>query len=218
MSSESLSVLNNPRTVRDYNRAMNRLFAPLALVGSLVLVLGGCANGMFGSPSPSGELPAPITESAAPQFAQPFDANDVMFAQMMIPHHSQAVEMSELAQANTSNPEILALAGAIGGTQQAEINTMQSWLTAAGASDSHMHDMEMPGLADQMTMEDLAASTDAMFDALFLIAMLQHHEGAIVMANTVLASSSNDDVIALARNVIETQTAEIAEMYALLGP
>jgi uncharacterized protein (DUF305 family) len=197
---------------------MTKSLAPLALIGSLVLVLGGCTNGVFGFLSPSGELPAPITESAAPQFEQTFDADDVMFAQMMIVHHEQAVEMSDLAQANTSNPEILALAGAIGGTQQAEINTMQSWLTAAGASDSHMHDMEMPGLADQMTMEDLAASTDAMFDALFLIAMIQHHEGAIVMANTVLASSSNDDVIALAQNVVETQTAEIAAMYTLLGP
>jgi uncharacterized protein (DUF305 family) len=197
---------------------MTKSLAPLALIGSLVLVLGGCTNGVFGFLSPSGELPAPIAESAAPQFEQTFDADDVMFAQMMIVHHEQAVEISDLAQANTSNPEILALAGAIGGTQQAEINTMQSWLTAAGASDSHMHDMEMPGLADQMTMEDLAASTDAMFDALFLITMIQHHEGAIVMANTVLASSSNDDVIALAQNVVETQTAEIAAMYTLLGP
>ena len=197
---------------------MTKSLAPLALIGSLVLVLGGCTNGMFGSPSPSGELPAPITESAAPQFEQTFDADDVMFAQMMIVHHEQAVEMSELAQANTSNPEILALAGAIGGTQQAEINTMQSWLTAAGASDSHMHDMEMPGLADQMTMEDLAASTDAMFDALFLIAMIQHHEGAIAMANDVLATTVNDDVAALGTAIVAGQTAEIAEMYALLGP
>jgi uncharacterized protein (DUF305 family) len=197
---------------------MKKSLAPVALVASLVLVLGGCTNGMFGFVTPSGEPAAPGTETAAPQFEQPFDADDVMFAQMMIVHHEQAVEMSEFAQANTSNPEILSLAGAIGSTQQAEINTMQSWLTAAGASDSHMHDMEMPGLADQMTMEDLAASTDAMFDALFLMTMIQHHEGAIVMANTVLASSSNDDVIALAQNVIDTQTAEIAAMYTLLGP
>jgi uncharacterized protein (DUF305 family) len=197
---------------------MKKSLASLALVASLVLVLGGCTNGMFGFVTPSGEHAAPGTETAAPQFEQPFDADDVMFAQMMIVHHEQAVEMSELAQANTSNPEILALAGAIGGTQQAEINTMQSWLTAAGASDSHMHDMEMPGLADQRTMEDLAASTDAMFDALFLIAMIQHHEGAIAMANDVLATTVNDDVAALGTAIVAGQTAEITAIYTLLGP
>jgi uncharacterized protein (DUF305 family) len=197
---------------------MKKSLAQLALVGSLVLALGGCTNGVFGFLSPSGELPAPVTESAAPQFAQPFDADDVMFAQMMIVHHQQAVEMSELARANTDNPEILALADAISSAQQPEIDTMKSWLVAAGAGDSHMHDMMMPGLADQMTMDELAASTGGAFDSLFLMTMIAHHEGAIVMADTVLASSSNDDVIALAQNVIETQTAEIAEMYGLLGP
>ncbi len=197
---------------------MTKSLAPLALIGSLVLVLGGCTNGVFGFLSPSGELPAPIAESAAPQFEQTFDADDVMFAQMMIVHHEQAVEMSDLALTNTDNPEILALADAIRSAQQPEIDTMKSWLAAAGAGDSHMHNMMMPGLADQMTMDELAVITGVGFDSLFLMTMIAHHEGAIVMADTVLATSSNGDVIALARNVIETQTAEIAAMYALLGP
>jgi len=158
-----------------------------------------------------------VSESPAPQFAQSFGADDVMFAQMMIVHHEQAVEMSDLALTNTDNPDILALADAIRSAQQPEIDTMTSWLAFASASDSHGHDMMMPGLADQMTMDDLTVMTGASFDALFLMTMIAHHEGAIVMADTVLETSSNDDVIALARNVIETQTAEIAAMYELLG-
>lgn len=197
---------------------MTKSCAPLALLGSLLLALGGCTNGVLDFPSPGGEPPSSVSESAPPQFAQPFDADDVMFAQMMIVHHEQAIEMSELAQANTDNPEILALADAISSAQQPEIDTMKSWLAAAGAGDNHMHGMIMPGLADQMTMDELASSTDAAFDSLFLMMMIQHHDGATAMANTVLATSSNDDVIALAQNVIETQTAEIAAMYALLGP
>jgi uncharacterized protein (DUF305 family) len=69
-----------------------------------------------------------------------------------------------------------------------------------------------------MTMNAIAESIDADFDSLFLMTMIQHHEGALLMANSVLDTSTNDDVIALAKNVIETQTAEIATMYALLGP
>ena len=38
------------------------------------------------------------------------NAADVMFAQMMIPHHEQAVEMSTLAETRATDVEIVALA------------------------------------------------------------------------------------------------------------
>ena len=197
---------------------MKKVVVSLALGGALVLALSGCTTDVFGFLNPSGDSPASVGESTDPQFAQPFDANDVMFAQMMIVHHEQAIEMSKMAGENTENPDVLALATDIRGAQQPEIDTMTSWLEAAGAENSHMHDMEMPGLADQETMNAITESIDAEFDSLFLMTMIAHHEGAIVMANNVLETSSNDDVIALAQKVIETQTAEIAAMYALLGP
>ncbi len=199
---------------------MNKSLAPLALVSSLVLVLGGCTNGMFGSPNPSGELPAPITESAAPQFAQPFDANDVMFAQMMIPHHSQAVELATLAESNTTTPAIRDLAARIKGAQQPEIDEMTAWLAAAGAmeGDHGAHGMSMPGIVSDSDMAALEQATGAEFDALFLTHMIQHHDGAIAMANDVLATTANDVVSALGTAIVAAQTAEIAEMYALLGP
>ena len=197
---------------------MKKMVISLALSGSLVLALSGCTTDVFGFLNPGGDDAPSVSESTTPQFAQPFDADDVMFAQMMIVHHEQAIEMSKLAVENTENADVLAIATDIRSAQQPEIDTMETWLEAAGAADSHMHDMEMPGLADQMTMNAIAESIDAEFDSLFLMTMIQHHEGAIVMANTVLETSANDDVIALARKVIETQTAEIEAMYALLGP
>ena len=197
---------------------MKKMVISLALSGSLVLALSGCTTDVFGFLNPGGDDAPSVSESTTPQFAQPFDADDVMFAQMMIVHHEQAIEMSKLAAENTENPEVLSIATDIRSAQQPEIDTMETWLEAAGASDSHMHDMEMPGLADQTTMNAIAENIDADFDALFLMTMIQHHEGAIVMANTVLETSANDDVIALAQKVIETQTAEIEAMYALLGP
>jgi hypothetical protein len=200
---------------------MLKRIAPIALSAVLLLGLGGCSSDVFGFLNQGGETQAEKpTTVPGPTFAQPFDMNDVMFAQMMIPHHSQAVELSALAEANTTNPVILDLAGRIDGVQHTEIHTMEAWLASAGSSaDEHgSHGMSMPGMVSDADMAMLEQATGAEFDALFLAHMIQHHEGAIDMANDVLATTKNDDVAALATAIVAAQTAEIDEMYALLGP
>jgi uncharacterized protein (DUF305 family) len=199
---------------------MNQRVAPIALSAVLVLGLGGCSSDVFGFLNQGGETHAQHpTSTPAPTFAQPFDGNDVMFAQMMIPHHSQAVDLSAFAEANTTNAAILDLASRIDGAQHTEIHTMEAWLAAAGSPvDEHGgHGMSMPGMISASDMAALEKATGAEFDALFLTLMIQHHEGAITMANDVLATTKNDDVTALATAIIATQTAEIAEMYRMLG-
>ena len=200
---------------------MNKIVAPIALSALLALSLGGCSSDLFGFLNQGGETQAQHpTTTPAPAFAQPFDANDIMFAQMMIPHHSQAVELATLAEANTTTPAILDLAARIDGAQHTEIHTMEAWLAAAGSSaDGHgAHGMSMPGLVSDADMALLEQATGVKFDALFLSHMIQHHEGAIDMANDVLATTQNDDVRALANAIVAAQTAEIAEMSGLLGP
>jgi uncharacterized protein (DUF305 family) len=200
---------------------MNKRVASIALSAVLALSLGGCSSDLFSFLKQGGETHAQQpTSTPAPTFAQPFDANDVMFAQMMIPHHSQAVELSALAKANTTNPAILDLAARIDGAQHNEIHTMEAWLSAAGSSavDHGSHGMSMPGMVSAAAMAELEKATGAEFDVLFLSNMIQHHEGAIDMANDVLATTKNDDVAALATAIVAAQTAEIDEMYALLGP
>jgi len=199
---------------------VNRIVAPIALSALLALSLGGCSSDLFGFLNKGGETQAqPPTTTPAPTFAQPFDANDIMFAQMMIPHHSQAVELATLAETNTTTPAILGLAARIKGAQQPEIDTMDAWLAAAGTMmDGHgSHGMSMPGLVSDSDMAALEKATGTAFDALFLSHMIQHHEGAITMANDVLATTQNDDVRALASAIVAAQTAEIAEMSGLLG-
>lgn len=197
---------------------MKKTISAMTLSAVLALSLSGCTTGFSDFFNPAGGAPASNGETAAPEFAQPFDANDVMFAQMMIAHHEQAIEMCDLALKNTTNPEILDLAQTISDVQKLEVTTMSEWLTAAGASDGHGHDMSMPGLADATTMDDLRTLTESAFDSLFLMTMIQHHEGAIVMADEVLASTMNDNVAALAQAVVSAQTLEIDAMYLLLGP
>lgn len=200
---------------------MHKIVAPIALTALLALSLGGCSSDLFGFLNHGKETQAQLPPSTtAPTFSQPFDANDVMFAQMMIPHHSQAVELATLAEANTTTPAILDLAARIKGAQQPEIDTMTAWLATAGAMvNGHgSHGMSMPGLVSDADMAVLEKATGAEFDALFLSHMIQHHEGAIDMANDVLATTQNDDVRAFANAIVAAQTAEIVEMSGLLGP
>ena len=68
-------------------------------------------------------------------------SSDAMFLQMMIPHHEQAVEMTELALLSTSNPEILELAQQIKAAQGPEIELMKSW-TGVNTSAHAGHTMD----------------------------------------------------------------------------
>ncbi len=162
------------------------------------------------------------TSAGAPAGAE-FGDGDVLFAQSMIPHHEQAIEMADMALDPTvgASAAVLDLAGRIKGAQDPEIELMTGWLTAWGMpmqmDTSDGHDMSsMDGMMSAEEMEALAGSTGAEFDRLWLEMMVRHHEGAIAMADDVKADSSNAEVIALADAIIAGQQAEIDEMKALL--
>ena len=130
---------------------------------------------------------------------------------MMIPHHEQAIEMSDFALKNSTNPEILALAQEIKDAQAPEIEQMKSWGASSMAHMGHM----MDGMLSDEEMSALAAASGSEFDRLFLEGMIKHHEGAIDMAEMVI-DSKNAEVAALANSIIEAQRAEIATMKELL--
>ena len=142
-----------------------------------------------------------------------FSSQDIMFAEMMIPHHEQAIEMSDLAFANTTNPDVLALAEQIRGAQEPEIELMKSWPGVdLGGHAGHT----MMGMLDENELEMLRVTTGADFDRLFLEGMIKHHEGAIDMAE-MINDSRNPEVAKLGKAIIESQSSEIAAMKALLG-
>ena len=156
---------------------------------------------------------------------------DIAFAQLMIPHHQQALEMATLAATNATSPEVKALAVQIEAAQDPEIQTMTRWLTTWGAptvmatpSDGGMDHggMDMGGMteAGMMSAEDLAAlanATGADFDTMWLQMMIAHHQGAIAMAQQAAETTTNSQVGELADAIIAGQTAEIATMQQLLA-
>lgn len=144
-----------------------------------------------------------------------FSGMDIMFAQMMIPHHEQAVEMSSLAPGRAQNPAVLELAAQISAEQDPEIDQMKSWLESAGASVDMGHEMAMSGMLSDEEIDALSKATGAEFEELFLKGMIAHHEGAIDMAEMV-TNSNNDEASALGEAIIRSQTEQIQYMYELL--
>lgn len=150
-----------------------------------------------------------------------FSGQDLMFAQMMIPHHEQAVEMSTLAETRSTNPDVLALAAQIKKAQSPEIRQMQGWLDSAGDSNAMgMGDMDHgTGMGGMLTDEQMTALKNASgvtFDKLYLEGMIQHHEGAIHMAHMV-TDSNNAEANKLGDAIVTTQTEEINQMNRILA-
>jgi len=152
-----------------------------------------------------------------------FNKADIEFAQGMIAHHEQAIEMAEIALDPNSgaSAEVIDLATRIKGAQDPEVATMSGWLTTAGEpvvmDMSDGHDMStMDGMMSADQMNAMAAMTGAEFDQEWLGMMIAHHEGAITQSQTAKNNGSNADVRALADEIISAQQAEITEMEALL--
>jgi uncharacterized protein (DUF305 family) len=150
------------------------------------------------------------------QNSSKFSDMDIMFAQMMIPHHQQAVDMGNLAESRASSPEVRALALQIRDEQAPEIEQMKGWLADANASGHMGHDMGMDGMLSDDEMAELAAATGAEFDRLFVRGMIAHHEGAIQMA-TMIVDSNNAEANALGDAIVKSQTAQVATLTELLA-
>lgn len=201
---------------------LRRLAAPsFALV--LITSLAAC-GGDDDTSAPAVTAAAGTVAPTGSAVAGGFNAADVEFAQGMIAHHEQAIEMSEIALDPTvgASAEVVDLATRIRAAQGPEVDTMTAWLTAAGApvqmDTSEGHDMsEMEGMMTAEDMDGLAAMTAAEFDRTWLEMMIAHHEGAIAQSQTVKVDGANPDVLALADQIIADQQAEIAEMQALLA-
>jgi uncharacterized protein (DUF305 family) len=185
---------------------------------AMAAVLGACAAPTHDH---GGHYPAPASQSAD------HNAADVAFAQGMIPHHRQAVEMAAMVPSRTTNPDVRMMATHISWDQQAEILTMTGLLTQWGApvavdhsSMPGMPGMEhgvMPGMVDDATMAQIKSLSGPPFDELWITSMIEHHQGAVTMAHTEIADGQSPDAKKLADMIITAQQREIAQMNNLVS-
>lgn len=190
---------------------MHKSISVSAAIAAATLTLAACGSSDSTADAP---VAADTTQVAA---NASFNDADVTFAQDMIPHHSQAVEMATLALDRSENPAILDLAARIQQAQDPEIEEMRTWLTSWEMPEmkDDMAGMAMNGMMSDDDMAALTNATGPEFDAMFVTMMIQHHDGAIAMAKSLIEDGSDPQVRALAEGVITAQEAEIAEMEAL---
>ena len=143
-------------------------------------------------------------------------ASDVMFLQMMIPHHQQAVEMSKLAVKSSKDAKLLALAENIADSQAREIVQMEKWLLGADDNSSMDHSMHsMGGMLSTEDLSALSAATGTTFDKLWLEGMIGHHDGAIDMTE-MISNAKNPEIKTFGENVVKDQAAQIVQMKEML--
>lgn len=161
-------------------------------------------------------VPNGASASSHAKSLQNLDMNEIMFAQMMIPHHEQAVSMSETALKKSRNQGILKLSRQIKSLQSSEKSQLTYWLKATGSSMTMDHDMTMSGM---LTVKELASLKRLMgteFDRTFLQLMIKHHEGALEMLD-LISDSKNMEAKALAKAIKIAQSNEITSMKLLLN-
>ena len=180
--------------------------------------------------APSKTLPS-STRATLP----PWSPADVEFMQGMILHHAQAVEMTATIKSHTQNKDLRSLGARISSSQSDEIKFMQRWLAARGESvpkaipempgmdmaheTSHETMALMPGMLTPQQIDALQTAKGAQFDRLFLLGMIQHHNGALTMVKNLFdtAGAGQDaELFNFATDADNTQRAEIHIMETML--
>jgi uncharacterized protein (DUF305 family) len=179
-----------------------------ALVVLAALTLSSCG----GSPGPG----AATSPSSARQAAV-HNMDDVMFAQHMIPHHQQAVDMATMVPSRTHNSALQTVAIHIKSDQRAEISLLTDFLKQWGEPPTGHEQMATDGMVDHDTMMQLESLKGPAFDTLWINAMIAHHEGAIRMAEAELAHGQNPDARKMAQTIITMQKREISYMRGLIS-
>lgn len=185
---------------------MSKRLALAALALLFALVGAACSN----------DDPAVDAGSGSPT-ADHNDA-DVEFAQQMIPHHEEALEMAKMAPERAGDQKVKDLAERIVAAQEPEIAQMKGWLEDWGESVDAGGGMNM-GSMSGMSKEDMAkleAASGTEFDRMFLTSMVEHHKQAIEMAETEIADGQFPDAVALAEKIKTSQEAEVTEMESML--
>jgi len=214
---------------------IRRRAAILVAAAAAAAMLSGCTSDAEPVATDSGrtvQLGAPgedgreLTQDEIAELGQPeYTDSDVAFVQGMIMHHEQALLMTSLVEERTARDDLPKLAQRLDVSQHDEIAQLTAWLEARGeqvplsvAQQHHDHD-RMPGMLTYEQLTELAESSGAEFDRLFLEYMIFHHEGAIEMVDELLGGDGGQEseVFQLASHIDGDQRVEISRMTRLLA-
>jgi uncharacterized protein (DUF305 family) len=162
-----------------------------------------------------------------------FNDADVEFASEMVQHHAQALQMVDLTLGRDLDPSVAELAEEIRAAQTPEIEKLVDWLEdwdqpvpetsrdhanahSEGHGDEATTGHDLPGMMTAEEMARLESASAAEFEDLWLAMMIEHHEGAIAMAEQEIDEGASDRAVALAERIVTDQQQEVATMRDLL--
>jgi uncharacterized protein (DUF305 family) len=152
---------------------------------------------------------------------------DLMYIDMMIPHHESIIALATVAVNELEDPRLIEIAEAVITAQTAENEEMQrlrdEWYPGAEPVSMDMMMQGMPGMGDMMAMEQqmsaeyqvatFCAAEDK--DLAFIDLAIPHHRMAIVASEAALTQAVHPELVAIAEDVIAAQEAEIVELEAI---
>ena len=201
-----------------------------------VAAIGACSNSATKEAATSSASASTQTTTSVQAAAH--NQADMNFVHMMIPHHQQAVEMSDIILAKQGiDPRVVDLAKQIKAAQGPEIEKMQGWMSQWGPGMDHggmsgMPGMDHSGMPGMGGMGDMAgmdgmmssAEMDALKSAqgveaskLFLTGMIKHHQGALTMAQDEIKNGQFPDAVTMAKSILDSQQKEIDTMNQILN-
>jgi len=204
-----------------------------------VAAIGACSNSATKEATTSSASAS--TQTTTSVRAAAHNQADMNFVHMMIPHHQQAVEMSDIILAKQGiDPRVVDLAKQIKAAQGPEIEKMQGWMSQWGPGMDHGGMSGMPGMdhggmsgmpgmggmGDMAGMDGMMSSAemDALKSAqgvdaskLFLTGMIKHHQGALTMAQDEIKNGQFPDAVTMAKSILDGQQKEIDTMNQILN-
>ena len=193
------------------NTTNNSVFKPV-IAGLVALIMALSISGCASASNKGMDHEGHSSEASGD-----LSSDDVMFLQMMIPHHQQAIDMSDLALTKSTDSELLALAKDIRDGQGAEIVKMKAWLAGANAGMDPGHSMgdSMGGMLSESELAALKTATGKSFDLLWLKGMTGHHDGAIDMA-AMIEDAENAEIKSFGQAIVSAQSAQNKQMAAMI--
>jgi uncharacterized protein (DUF305 family) len=187
---------------------------------AMLTTLTACNRDSSHEATHSGSTSSSVSSPAA---AQQHNQADVTFAQHMIPHHQQAIEMSDTVLAKQGiDARVIDMANRIKAAQGPEIQQRQSWLSQWGVptmpmTPGSMAGHDVSGMMSEQDMNDLKSADGVEASKLFLTQMIAHHQGAITMGTDEIKNGQYPPAVSMAQSIVTGQQREITEMQGILA-
>jgi uncharacterized protein (DUF305 family) len=138
---------------------------------------------------------------------------DKTFVSEMVAHHRLGMTMVESAVLRSDDVRLRKLVFEMESYHGHELHLLSSNL-----QEWNMYEAKVfPGFIDQIRLAKIDQLTGPAYDKAWILAMIEHHEGAVLIGKNQLLAGNVPDLVSLAKKVVATQEAEIAEMQKILG-